>query len=203
MDLMWGTWAGHRPPSETSRFTYCLTKAQILFSQWDLSGSISRMFILDRQEYQNVDGLLVFSNTSCFEWRSPNYKSTQSTLKSLRKSSSCQKHSLWDKSVRNLPDMKNNKPSPKTSQLKEDLKASEYGNNHSKRHMLRVVDFSSVIYRNSSSRTENCHHLVSFMLFHARMTLSLCAFWAWRPFNTSYENGNVLLNTVFVKVIGV
>ncbi len=86
MDLMWGTWAGHRPPSETSRFTYCLTKAQILFSQLDLSGSINRMFILDRQEYQNVDGLLVFDNTSCFKWGFPNYKSTQSAFKVFGKS---------------------------------------------------------------------------------------------------------------------
>jgi len=82
------------------------------------------MFILDRHGYHNVFALLVSDNTSCFEWR------PEHTFKVIRKVQAA-KNTICEITARNLPDgttMKNSNPSLETSELKEDLNASEYGN---------------------------------------------------------------------------
>lgn len=83
------------------------------------------MFILDRHGYHNVYGLLVSDNTSSFEWR------PEHSFKAVRKVQAA-KNTIREITARNLPDdttVENSDPSLKTSELREDLNVSEYGNN--------------------------------------------------------------------------
>lgn len=119
-------------------------------------------------------------STAFFEWRYPNYKSTH------WKSSSCQKHNLWDNSKKPPRRHDYEKQKPITEDVESWGKILTFQN-------MGIITSSSHIegcwffLHNSKEKFSQKWKALSFthphVLSHPYDAIS-CALWAWQPLNT-------------------